>query len=352
VNYTQGTDFGVTPQSDPGDVTAAVTPVDIQLGLGNSSSSGCEAADFAGFPAGNIALLQRGTCTFELKAENAAAAGAVGVIFFNQGNTTAEDRNNIPNVTLTAGNTSGIPALSTPYALGATLAGTPGLVARVHANVFRGSTTTQNLIAELGGGNTHRVVMAGAHLDSVQAGPGINDNGSGSSALLEVAENMAKLKNKTPNKVRFAWWGAEEDGLVGSTYYVDSLTPAQQDDIELYLNFDMIAPASVRPAHPGPTTSRRSSRSSSSTAACPRSRRHSQDAPTTSGSSRPGSPPAGCSREPRLPRPRTRSRSGVARQAWHSTPATTRPATRSPTSATRRWTSTPTPWPQRSSATP
>ena len=68
-------------------MTAAVTAVDLQLGLGNTSTSGCEAADFAGFPAGNIALLQRGTCTFELKAENAAAAGAVGIVIFNQGNT-------------------------------------------------------------------------------------------------------------------------------------------------------------------------------------------------------------------------------------------------------------------------
>ena len=82
--------------------------------------------------------------------------------------------------------------------------------------------------------------MAGAHLDSVAAGPGINDNGSGSSALIEVAEQMAKLKSKVQNKVRFAWWGAEEANLVGSTFYVDSLSDAALADIELYLNFDMI----------------------------------------------------------------------------------------------------------------
>ena len=87
--YVEDVDFAATPQSEPGDVTAAVTPVDVQLGLGNTSTSGCEAADFTGFPAGNIALLQRGTCTFEIKGENAAAAGAIGVLFFNQGNTAA-----------------------------------------------------------------------------------------------------------------------------------------------------------------------------------------------------------------------------------------------------------------------
>ncbi len=88
VTYVEGVDYGVLEQTDPGTVTnAAVTAVDIQLGLGNTSTSGCEASDFAGFPAGNIALLQRGVCTFEQKSENAAAAGAVGAILFNQGNT-------------------------------------------------------------------------------------------------------------------------------------------------------------------------------------------------------------------------------------------------------------------------
>ena len=143
--YVEGVDFGAITQTDPGDVTAAVTPVDLQLGLGNTSTSGCEAADFAGFPVGNIALLQRGTCTFEIKAENAAAAGAVGIVIFNQGNTAAEDRNNIPAVTLTANNTSGIPVLGTTYALGVTLANTPGLRMRVFANTLRQTLPTYNV---------------------------------------------------------------------------------------------------------------------------------------------------------------------------------------------------------------
>jgi len=80
--------------------------------------------------------------------------------------------------------------------------------------------------------------MAGAHLDSVDAGPGINDNGSGSAALLEIAEQMAKVKPK--NKVRFAWWGAEESGLVGSTYYVSNLSEADLEKVALYLDFHML----------------------------------------------------------------------------------------------------------------
>ena len=236
--YVEGVDFGAITQSDRGDVTAAVTAVDLALGLGNASTSGCEAADWVGFPVGNIALLQRGTCTFELKAENAAAAGARGIVIFNQGNTTAADRNGIPAVTLTANNTSGIPVLGTTYALGVTLANTAGLRMRVFANTLRQVLPTFNVLAEKTGTNDDNVVMAGAHLDSVLAGPGINDNGSGSAAILETAIQMAKVK--TQNTVRFAWWGAEESGLVGSTNYVNGLSQAERDRIALYLNFDMI----------------------------------------------------------------------------------------------------------------
>ena len=238
VTYVEGTDFGAIAQTDPGDVTANVTAVDLSLGLGNTSTSGCEAADFAGFPAGNIALLQRGSCTFEIKAENAAAAGAVGIVIFNQGDTADEGRNNIPAVTLTANNTSGIPVLGTTYALGVTLSQTQGLQMRVFANTLRQTLPTANVIAEKTGANDGNVVMAGAHLDSVLAGPGINDNGSGSAAILEAAEQLANVN--TQNTLRFAWWGAEESGLVGSTNYVNGLSQAEKDRIALYLNFDMV----------------------------------------------------------------------------------------------------------------
>ena len=94
------------------------------------------------------------------------------------------------------------------------------------------------MIAEKTGTNDDNVVMAGAHLDSVQAGPGINDNGSGSAALLEAAEQLAGVNPQ--NTLRLAWWGAEEDGLLGSTAYVDGLSPEEHARIALYLNFDMV----------------------------------------------------------------------------------------------------------------
>ena len=109
---------------------------------------------------------------------------------------------------------------------------------RLKTDTFRGIATSYNLFAESVDGDPNNVIMVGAHLDSVNAGPGIQDNGSGSAAILEVAEQMAKVKPW--NKVRFALWGAEESGLVGSTYYLSNLSADERAKIALYLNFDMI----------------------------------------------------------------------------------------------------------------
>ena len=108
----------------------------------------------------------------------------------------------------------------------------------------RGSSATSSPTRRTG--DPDNTVMLGAHLDSVPAGPGINDNASGSSALLEIAEGMAQLaKNKNKgsvtNRVAFAFWGAEESGLVGSTYFVENLSDAEKADIMANLNFDMLA---------------------------------------------------------------------------------------------------------------
>jgi Zn-dependent M28 family amino/carboxypeptidase len=250
VAYAEGADYDLMDQTDPGDVTAAVTAVDIDLSPGNSSTSGCEASDFAGFPAGSIALIQRGACTFQLKAENAAAAGAVGAIVFNQGNT--PDRMGLVPVTLGEGYSGGIPVFFATFPRGAEWAGTSGLHLHMIADVFRETVTTSNVIAETPGGRDDRVVVVGAHLDSVPQGPGIQDNGSGSAAILEIAVQMADLEIQPRNKVRFAWWGAEESGLVGSQFYVDNLSRRETKDIALNLNFDMIgSPNFVRFVYDG-----------------------------------------------------------------------------------------------------
>jgi Zn-dependent M28 family amino/carboxypeptidase len=221
-----------------GEVTGPVIPVDINLVPPRSSTSGCQASDFAGLDfsgPNDIALIQRGTCTFGLKALNAQTAGAEAVIIFNQGDTPLRE-GLIVGTLLPDGAAVTIPVVGASFADGAALS-QPGSTAFIKVDPPE-SRPQVNVIAENPGRNDGNVVMAGAHLDSVQAGPGINDNGSGSSALLEAAEQLAHVENQ--NTLRFAWWGAEEDGLLGSTAYVDGLSQAEKNRIALYLNFDMV----------------------------------------------------------------------------------------------------------------
>jgi Zn-dependent M28 family amino/carboxypeptidase len=236
VNATYQT--GAFTGSGTGTVTGNVIPVDINLVPPRASTSGCEAADFAGlnFSGPNdIALIQRGTCDFGVKAQNAQTAGAEAVIIFNQGNDPTRE-GLIVGTLLPTGAGVTIPVVGASFADGAALA-QPGSTARIEVDPAE-SRPQVNVIAELPGTNDDNVVMAGAHLDSVQAGPGINDNGSGSAALLEVGQTLAKLNPE--NTIRLAWWGAEEAGLIGSTQYVNGLSQAERDRIALYLNFDMI----------------------------------------------------------------------------------------------------------------
>ncbi|WP_367128591.1 M28 family metallopeptidase [Saccharothrix sp. HUAS TT1] len=100
--------------------------------------------------------------------------------------------------------------------------------------------TGYNLIADWPGGDPNDVLMLGGHLDSVSSGPGINDNGTGSAGLLEIALTAARQGFAPQKHVRFGWWGAEELGLVGSTYYVNNLPSTERSRIKAYLNFDMI----------------------------------------------------------------------------------------------------------------
>jgi Zn-dependent M28 family amino/carboxypeptidase len=233
---------GVFTASGSGAVEGQVIPVDINLTPPRESSSGCEEADFPGLDFSgptDIALIQRGTCNFGTKAENAENAGAEAVIIFNQGNTPDREALIVADASsLDDGTTVShdIPVVGASFADGAALA-QPGSTAFVEV-VPPEPRTDFNVIAEKKGTNDDNVVMAGAHLDSVQAGPGINDNGSGSAALLETALMMAKVKPE--NTVRFAWWADEEDGLVGSTDYVEGLSQAERDRIALYLNYDMV----------------------------------------------------------------------------------------------------------------
>ncbi|KAA8885484.1 M28 family peptidase [Nocardia colli] len=230
-------DFVTLTYSGSGNVQGTVQAVDLTLPPAPvpSSTSGCEAEDFAGFTAGNIALIQRGTCPFADKARNAQTAGASAVIIFNEGQPGRTDA--------FAGTLGGpgftVPVVGASFAVGEDLASPANTVVKLKTDTESTTRTTNNIVAETKRGNADKVVMAGAHLDSVLAGPGINDNGSGSAGLLEVALQLAKVPPK--NKVRFAWWGAEELGLLGSEHYVANLPEADRNKIALYANYDMIA---------------------------------------------------------------------------------------------------------------
>ena len=243
--------------SGSGDVSGAVVPIDVQIPPGptpSSSTSGCEPADFPTPPAGNaIALIQRGTCTFQVKVENAAAAGYEAVIIFNEGQ---EGRTEL--LTGTLGVPQDIPVVGLSFVDGEALYEATEAAA-VTARVFTSTESdptreTVNVIADSPTGNRNETVVVGAHLDSVVEGPGINDNGSGSATILEIAEEMAEegYTDRLRRNVRFAFWGAEELGLLGSEYYVANLNDTQLSRIYANLNFDMVgSPNYVRFVYDG-----------------------------------------------------------------------------------------------------
>ncbi len=234
--------------SGSGDVSGTVVPTNdlvIPATPEPSSTSGCEASDFEPAPAEpSIALTQRGSCDFAVKADNAKAAGYDAVIIFNEGNPGRTDLS-----VGTLGSPKDIPVVGLSYADGVALAEADGATARITTEVEVDlERETQNVIADLSDKDAkkakHRdqVVVVGAHLDSVVEGAGINDNGSGSSTILEIAEQMADLKltKKLQRPVRFAFWGAEESGLLGSEHYVANLSTNALSKIYANLNFDML----------------------------------------------------------------------------------------------------------------
>ena len=246
-------EFQIMSYSGSGDAQAALTPVDLVLPptpAPNGSSSGCEASDFPSGTAGTIALMQRGTCPFAVKVENAQAAGAIGAVVFNEGQA---GRTDVVAGTLGEDTTATIPAIGISFALGNELAA-QGATVRITTSTKITPNTSKNVIADLAAKNPRKagkVVLVGSHLDSVPAGPGINDNGSGTAATLEIAEQMA-LDRPPRNPVRFAFWGAEEAGLVGATRYVAALSDEEGAKIGLNLNFDMIgSPNFIRLVYDG-----------------------------------------------------------------------------------------------------
>lgn len=186
---------------------------------------GCEASDFAGVGI-RIALARRGACFTAVKARNAGSAGAVALVVFNV-------EPGPLNSTLGDARASAIPVVAVERGTGALLQ-RPGVAIELTVRTRTRRSTSQNVVADVRPG-AGRVLLVGAHLDSVHAGPGINDNGTGVAAVLEIARALRRLAPDRP--VRFAFWGAEEFGLFGSSAYAATADP---DEIAGYLNFDML----------------------------------------------------------------------------------------------------------------
>jgi hypothetical protein len=248
--YGFNTEWG--PGASVGTATAAIRPaggIVLPPTQTSSSTSGCTAADFTGFGSGRIALIQRGGCNFGVKVQNAQAAGASGVIIFNEGNpgrtglligslVDAAGNPIVPTIPVAFTTFDAGQALYNQYQLAVQL-GSPLPVTSISINgIVDPARTDWNVIAESKGGDKNHVVVVDAHLDAIY-GAGMLDNASGSVTILDIAQ---KMKNVNPvNKLRFIWFGGEELGLLGSAYYVNSLSSNDLSHIGYDLDADVTA---------------------------------------------------------------------------------------------------------------
>lgn len=249
-NFTLLTDW--QPAKSSGTAHAAIQPaggIILPPTPTPTSSSGCTAADFAGFTPGRVALIQRGTCNFGVKVVNAQAAGASGVIIFNEGN---PGRTDVPGGGGTLSDANGnritptIPVAFASFANGsdllnqynAAVAGGTALP-KVNLNVrsiVDPNRADYNVIADSPFGDPNHTVVVDGHLDAI-FGAGILDNASGSATILDIAQMIRKVH--TTNRLRFIWFGGEELGLLGSKAYVNSLSPAELGKISYDLDADV-----------------------------------------------------------------------------------------------------------------
>jgi Zn-dependent M28 family amino/carboxypeptidase len=241
-SFEGGPDFHAMIYSGGGDITAPVETVGFPNSDGGEGNQGCDPSDFDAFPAGAIALSPPGPCFRRRTVENAQAAGAVALVVAYPQWQAGEARR----PTLLSPDGMEIPALSATGAVGEALhdAAADDDEVRLRVEVRLEPAVVHNVVAETPG-DPSRVAMLGAHLDSVHDGPGINDNGSGVAALLEIARSLA---GGTPNgRVRFGFWAAEEFGAHGSQAYVGGLPDAERQALVGYLNLDMLGSPNAVP---------------------------------------------------------------------------------------------------------
>jgi aminopeptidase Y len=200
------------------------------------SNNGCSADDYPRVARDAIVLIRRGECSFGTKSSHAGEAGALAAVVYN-------------NALGRFGGTLGEPDKSHIATFAITLEDAAPIIEQLgHGKFVEGSAyvdsivdkiDTTNVIAQTKGGDQENCVMLGGHSDSVAEGPGINDDGSGSLTLLEIATQLTNYE--VNNCVRFAWWAGEEEGLLGSDYYVSQLSAEENKKIRLFMDYDMLA---------------------------------------------------------------------------------------------------------------
>lgn len=217
-----------------------------------------------------------------------------------------------------------------------------------------GGATGYNLIADWPGGDPNQVLMAGSHLDSVTSGAGINDNGSGSAAVLETALAVSRAQLAPDKHLRFAWWGAEELGLVGSKYYVNNLATTERSKLAGYLNFDMIgSPNPGYFVYDDDPVIEQTFKDYYAGLSIPTEIETEGDGRSDHAPFKNvGVPVGGLFSGADYTKTSAQAQKWAEPPARPSTAATTRPATRRRTSTTRPWTATATRWPTRSGPCP
>jgi Zn-dependent M28 family amino/carboxypeptidase len=241
--FTAGTDFRAMLFSASGDVTARVTAVGFNRAADpvafaqHSLGTGCAASDLPAAVRGTILLVQPGPCYRRAQAEAAQEAGALAIVIAYP----QWEPGYVLRPTLLTPDGITIPVIGATREVGLALDDAAGAAASVHLRMTTAvvDRPVASVIADSPGGDPSQVVMLGGHLDSVLDGPGIQDNGSGTMTILEIARRLASVG--TPRlRVRFAFWAGEEIGLYGSQHYVRNLSGADRSAIQVYLNFDML----------------------------------------------------------------------------------------------------------------
>ena len=247
-------DVATMTWSHTADVTGRVIPVKRitipPVGTQDGNRAGCAMSDFAPEVNGNIALIQRGSCTFVEKVANARSAGAKAVLVFNEGQTGRTGPGTSATARFASQTYPGLPAAGLSYAAGKELYDAAQLgpvTVHLKTDVNINQRIDYDVIAETPGGDPNRILMVGAHIDGVNAGPGINDDGSGTAMNLAIAHQLMQQGMTPKYKIRFGWFSGEEQGLFGSQFYVNTLNTLETSRILGMLDYDMIASTNFIP---------------------------------------------------------------------------------------------------------